>query len=167
MRTCPRWVRRPTSLLLTNTCTSSSPVETISVPVLTPDLRNAVSMGAGPKLSFMLTWSLPSPSVNSSTPAWKVFRSTPAGPTSPSAWPFTASFSGPLLVTTWASVPRLATRTTFRLRTMTGPVMEGGLASAISKENDASPLLPVIFTVCGPGGTRSTMNWPSCRSAGG
>ena len=49
---------------------------------------------------------------------------------------------------------------------MTGPAIAGGLASAISKENDASPFLPVIFTVCVPGSTRSRMNWPSCRSAG-
>ncbi len=33
---------------------SSSPVETIRVPAFTSDLRNAVSIGAGPKFSFTL-----------------------------------------------------------------------------------------------------------------
>src|ERR1035438_1463137 len=37
------------------------PVETISVPALTSVFRNAVSMGAAPKLSLMLRRSWPSP----------------------------------------------------------------------------------------------------------
>ena len=69
MRSWPRCVCRGSSLLLRNTCTSFSPVETINVPIFRSDLKKAVSIGAGPKLSLTLFWSLPSPMTSSSTPA--------------------------------------------------------------------------------------------------